>query len=101
MPWQEQSIMDQRLDFVTLATAEGANIRRLCRRFCVSPDVGYKWIRRYREGGVQALADRSRRPRTSPRRSRRPMEQLVVDMRREHPAWGGRKIRARLRELGE
>ncbi len=44
MPWQEQSVMDQRIEFVKLATADNANVRALCRRFKVSPDVGYKWI---------------------------------------------------------
>lgn len=101
MPWQELSLMDQRLEFVTLALADGANVRALCRSFHVSPDVGYKWIRRYREGGTEALTDVSRRPHSSPRRSEGPIEQAVLDMRRLHPAWGGRKIRARLLALGK
>lgn len=101
MPWQEQSVMDQRLEFVALALAEGANVRALCRRFKVSPDIGYKWIRRYRESGLEGLRDRSRRPLTSPRRSAEDVEERVVAMRRRHPAWGGRKIRKRLMELGE
>lgn len=101
MPWQEKSLMDKRLEFVTLARMEDANIRALCRSFKVSPDVGYKWIKRYAQGGVEALRDRSRRPLTSPRRSAAPMEQRVVEMRREHPSWGGRKIRQRLVDLGE
>jgi len=31
MPWQEQSIMEQRLEFVVLATAQDANVSQLCR----------------------------------------------------------------------
>ena len=46
MPWQEVSVMDQRREFVRLAMQEGANRRELCRRFGISPDVGYKWLRR-------------------------------------------------------
>jgi transposase InsO family protein len=92
--------MDERLEFVALALSEGANVRALCRRFKVSPDTGYKWITRYRAGGVESLRDRSRRPHTSPRRSNEAVEQRVLEMRRSHPAWGGRKIRARLLQLG-
>ena len=46
MPWHEVSVMDQRREFVRLATQAGANRRELCRRFGISPDVGYKWLRR-------------------------------------------------------
>ncbi|MDA8217659.1 MAG: helix-turn-helix domain-containing protein [Dehalococcoidales bacterium] len=38
--------MSLRLEFVCLATAEGANVRDLCRRFDVSPRTAYKWLRR-------------------------------------------------------
>ena len=37
MGWQAASIVEQRFEFVTLATAEGANISVLCRRFGISP----------------------------------------------------------------
>jgi TPR repeat protein len=45
MPWREVSVMDQRREFVRLAAQEGANRRELCRRFGISPDIGYKWLR--------------------------------------------------------
>ena len=66
MPWQTPSLMSQRYEFVLLASVAGANIRELCRRFGISAKTGYKWLGRYRSGGQAALADRSRRPRTSP-----------------------------------
>jgi len=50
MPWSEVSVMDQRREFVRLALQEGANRRELCRRFGISPDVGYKWLRRWQAG---------------------------------------------------
>lgn len=56
MPWHEVSAMSLRLEFVTLAAAGGANVRRLCRRFGISPKTGYKWLARYRAGGAAALA---------------------------------------------
>jgi transposase InsO family protein len=100
MPWQEYSIMSLRHDFVVLASHEGANVAELCRRFSISRKTGYKWLGRYREGGPAVLADRSRRPDSSPRRSSAVTEEAVLGVRDEHPAWGGRKIARRLQNLG-
>ena len=100
MPWKVSSAMSQRLEFVTLALQEGAHVRELCRRFGISPKTGYKWLHRYRADGPAALADQSRRPRTSPDRTPTDQEDVVVALRREQPAWGGRKLRRRLQDLG-
>ena len=91
MPWQEVSVMDQRREFVGLAMQEGANVRELCRRFGISPDVGYKWLRRWMRGDRQ-LADRSRRPHSMPGRSDAVTEERVLAVRDAHRAWGARKI---------
>ena len=91
MPWNEVSVMDQRLEFVRLALQEGANRRELCRRFGISPDVGYKWLRRW-HAGDRELADHSRRPLVTPRRSEAVTEARVPAVRDKHPAWGARKI---------
>jgi transposase InsO family protein len=96
MPWKVSSIMSQRVEFVVLATAKGANVRRLCRRFGISAKTGYKWIHRFQEGGEVALRDRSRRPRCSPGRTPSLMEHAILQVRDSHPTWGARKIRARL-----
>ena len=90
MPWREVSVMDQRREFVELAMQEGANRRELCRRFGISPEVGYKWLDRWAANGE--LADRSRRPHASPRRTDGSVEERVVAVRDAHPAWGARKI---------
>lgn len=101
MPWQEHSIMSLRHDFVVLASPEGANIAELCRRFGISRKTGYKWLHRFQAGGTNDLTDHSRRPHSSPRRSTPATEEAVLAVRREHPAWGGRKIARRLQDLGQ
>ncbi|HMB07741.1 MAG TPA: IS481 family transposase [Isosphaeraceae bacterium] len=100
MPWNEVSLMSLRLEFVALATAEGANVRELCRRYSISPKTAYKWITRHQAGGPAALADRARRPACSPGRCPEPIEAEVLRLRDAHPAWGGRKLRARPIALG-
>lgn len=95
--------MDVRREFVELARQEGANIRALCRRYEISPKTAYKWLGRFaqQDGQTAALADRSRRPLSSPRRSAPPLEEAVVQLRQQHPGWGGRKIARRLAVLGQ
>ena len=99
MPWKEVSIMSQRLEFVTLASAAKANIRHLCRCYGISSATAYKWLHRFHSTGVNGLEDRSRRPHHSPSRSVVEMEEAIIDLRLKHPAWGGRKLRARLLAL--
>lgn len=99
MPWTEASVMTQRRDFVTLAVADNSNIRELCRRFQISRTTGYKWLRRYQSDGLEGLVDRSRRPHHSPGKTAAATEHLIINLRRKHPAWAGRKLRKRLHNL--
>lgn len=100
MPWTEVSVMSQRLEFVSLAQCEGSNMRELCRRFGVSPSTGYKWMRRFSDGGAAAMVDQPRRPHHSPQRTPLGVEQVVLAVRDAHPAWGARKLRAWLLARG-
>ena len=99
MPWREVSIMDERGEFVRLAMQPGANRRELCRRFGVHPDTGYKWLGRWSAGETD-LADRSRRPHTSPERTDAALEARVLAVRDAHPVWGARKIERCLEREG-
>ena len=93
MPWMELSPMEQREEFVGLASAPGANVSGLCRRFGISRTCGYKWLARHRAEGAAGLADRSRRPHVSPKRSAAALEAKVLAVRAgSNNAWGGRKI---------
>jgi len=98
MPWREVSIMDERREFVTLAMQEGTNRRELCRRFGIHPATGYKWLGRWATDGT--LADRSRRPHSSPGRTAPTIEGRVLAVRDAHPAWGARKIARCLQREG-
>lgn len=92
MPWTEKSVKDQREEFVLLARMAGANISELSRRFGISRQTAYKWLGRFEPRAADgALADRSRRPVSSPKRSAAVLEEAVVALRAEH-GWGGRKI---------
>ena len=100
MPWKVKDTMSLRSEFVMLANKEGSNIAELCRRFGISRRAGYKWIGRFSEEGEAGLKDRSRRPGNSPAKTPEDVETKVITLRDNHPAWGGRKLHARMVNLG-
>lgn len=93
-------MVKQRLEFCRLVEAGGVSLAELCRRFGIKRDTGYKWLGRYRSEGEAGLVDRSRAPKSSPNRTAVTTEELVCAVRREFPAWGGRKIRGFLLRQG-
>jgi transposase InsO family protein len=99
MPWQENTRMSQRSEFIAFARAPGANMSELCRRYEISRKTGYKWLGRAMLGSWQA-SDRSRRPSSSPRRTAPGIEAHVLALRQRYPFYGGRKIRHLLRREG-
>ena len=61
MPWKECHVMDERLRFVA-RLLEGEKMAPLCAEFGISRKTGYKIFDRYKDCGVTAFTDRSRRP---------------------------------------
>ena len=61
MPWKETSVMEERLRFVA-RLLEGEGMSDVCRAFGISRKTGYKIFDRYKDDGLEALTDRSRRP---------------------------------------
>jgi transposase InsO family protein len=100
MPFTGVSAMERKQEFVQLALADGVDRRELCRRFGVSPTLGYRLLARYRAEGEVGLEERSRRPRSSPATTPADVEVAVLQVRAAHPAWGGRKIAAVLKRQG-
>ncbi len=92
MPWKESSVMDERLRFVA-RLLEGEQMSLLCREFGISRKTGYKIFERYKEHGLEALTDRSRRPVRYANQLPAQLEAAIVELKREKPHWGARKIR--------
>jgi len=99
MPWPSESAILVRERFALSALAGGESFATLCHQFHIARCTGYKWLRRYREGGRGGLRERSRRPLCSPRRIHSRWLKALRQLRRGHPHWGPRKLRARLRVL--
>ena len=100
MPWSVSSVMSERLEFVSQVVEGAVSFRELCRRFGISAPTGYKWLRRFEAKGAEGLEDQSRRPLRSPTQTPSKVQKVVCELRRRHPAWGGRKIRTVLLRRG-
>ena len=84
--------MDERLRFVA-KLLDGESMTYVCHEFGISRKTGYKIFARYKESGLEALSDRSRRPVHYANQLPPQIESLIVNLKREKPHWGARKIR--------
>jgi transposase InsO family protein len=84
--------MDERVRFVA-RLLEGEAMSEVCRSFGISRKTGYKIFNRYKEQGLEALTDRSRRPWRYANQLPPQVETLIVRIKREKPHWGARKVR--------
>jgi putative transposase len=87
--------MDEKLRFVS-RHLEGESISQLCREFGISRVTGHKLVERYRQNGLEAFSDRSRRPYRMANQLPLQVEALIVQIKNEFPTWGAPKIRERL-----
>lgn len=93
MPWKETNVLEERARFVVEVVQRKDSMTALCERYAVSRKTGYKWLARYREHGCLAgLVDESRRPKRSPGKTPRVIEDRVVALREQH-GWGSRKLK--------
>jgi putative transposase len=91
----ESTKMDEKLRFVS-RFLDGESISALCREFGISRVTGHKIVDRYKESGMKAFTDRSRKPFRQANRLPFQIEKLIVQVKKEFPTWGAPKIRERI-----
>ena len=96
MPWKTDTLMEKRMELVSLARSGEFTVSELAERFEVSRKTAHKWIDRYEDGGTENLIDRSRAPKHSPQRTSKEVERLILRIKRAHSTWGTKKIRVLL-----
>jgi transposase len=97
MPWKVEKVETQRGQFVLKVLEPGANFSEICREHGISRPTGYKWLARYQEHGISALSDESRKPKKFKNPTKPELIIEIVNVRNDHPTWGGKKIRAHLK----
>jgi transposase InsO family protein len=94
MGWKETCAVDERMRFMMAVGEQEESFAAVCRRFGVSRRIGYKWLARYREVGVEGLLDHSRAPQHHPQMIAERIAERCLEVRRAHPTWGPVKVRA-------
>lgn len=74
--------MDERVRFVA-RLLDGEKMAQLCREFAISRKTGCKIFDRYKESGLGALADRSRRPWRYGNQLPQQVEAAILTLKRE------------------
>jgi putative transposase len=90
--------MDQRLAFIAEWLRDEWTMTDLAERYRISRKTAYKWVDRYEADPAAGLADRSRAPKAHGRAMAASMRAAILALRRGHPQWGPKKLRAILRE---
>ncbi len=91
--------MEQRYRAV-LEVLDGSPVSEVAVRYGVSRQAIYTWKAKHAAGGIDALREASRRPKSSPTRLPAEVEALACEMRRAHPRWGARRIAFELAQTG-
>ena len=91
-------MVEQRYQAVRGVIDSGDPITEVAARYGVDRRTLHRWLVRYANGGLEALATRSNRPDTCPHQMDPVVEARLVVLRRSHPRWGPRTLRSKLRD---
>lgn len=94
---REFSVAEQRYQAVLAVIADGRSVVEVAGQFGVSRQSVHAWLVRYEAAGLDGLMDRSHRPVRCPHQMPPVVEAVVLELRRENPGWGPRRI---VHELG-
>jgi putative transposase len=100
VPWKETCFVDERLRFIALVKDSDDSFAALCAAFGISRKTGYKWVDRYEKLGPAGLAEQRPVAHTFPHATPTKILDALLQLRKERPTWGPKKLRARLESLG-
>ena len=96
MPLVDLSMVEQRYDAVR-EVLDGATVKDTAIRYGVDRRTLHRWLVRYANEGLAALADKSSKPDRCPHQMAPEIEARIVELRRSQPGWGPRTILNKLR----
>jgi transposase InsO family protein len=88
---RELKVVEQRYQAV-LQVLDGIPVTEVAERFGVARQTVHRWVARYRDSGIEGLADRSHAPKSHPWRISAEVEAVICDLRGSHRRWGPRRL---------
>lgn len=99
MPFMETCAVKERTLFCTLLERGEASMSELCRQFGISRTTGYEVWGRWQSCGVSGMLERSHAPLLCPHALDEERRAAILELRRTHPTWGPKKLKARLAKI--
>ena len=84
MPWMECLVMEEGLRFVA-RLLDGEGMSDVCGEFGILRKTGYKVFYRYKDDGLEALTDRSRRPVRYANQLPEQIERTIITAKKDKP----------------
>jgi len=88
--------MEERSGFISDWMKKELSVTKLCEMYNISRKTGYKWLERFKSGGLKGLVELSRARHSHPNETSKEIEEKIVAFRLKHCHWGPRKIVDRL-----
>jgi transposase InsO family protein len=98
--FRELSVAEQRYQAVLAVIEDGLQVTEVAAKAGVTRQALHSWLSRYAEGGLEALVDRSHRPRSCPHQMDAAVEVRLTELRGLHPGWGADRLLYRLAREG-
>lgn len=99
MPWKVSGVVERRKQFVSEYGSGEWTMTELCQAYGISRPTGYEVLRRYAQAGKLGLEEQSRAPARHPNQTPAGIEEQVLALRRRHPRWGPRTLKASLEKV--
>lgn len=93
MSWNKVDVVDQRKELIEKILLGKTSVVDICQSYNISCKTAYKWLNRYRKQGLDGLLDESRARNTQEKKTQNTLEQIIVEVHKEYPYWGPRKLR--------
>jgi len=97
---REMSVAEQRYQAVLAVIEDGLDVTEAAAKAGVTRQTLHSWLSRYADGGLEALVDRSHRPRSCPHQMDPAIEVRLTELRALHPGWGPDRLLYRLAREG-
>jgi len=92
--------VNERLRLIALVNESDESFATLCQSLGISRKTEYKWVARYEALGPSGLDDRTSARRVFAHATPAAVVDALLELRKEHPRWGPKKLCARLITLG-
>ncbi|WP_198664982.1 DDE-type integrase/transposase/recombinase [Lewinella sp. IMCC34191] len=90
--------MDQKKQFILDYLTGKYTKKELCQAYGIGRPTGDLLLKKYEQGGFTNLGDQRKTPHTNPYQTDPEVEAAILELRKQYPRWGARKLRVLLLE---